>query len=90
MGSPGYHGTNVLVGTHSALQVARRKGWAVSYAKGCNICDERPPHYPNQPCQITTADANTSGIAAAVALAQAVDTVVLFLGADQVTPTVPA
>jgi beta-glucosidase-like glycosyl hydrolase len=86
MGSPGYHGTNTIVNSNSALTVARRdKSWAVTYAKGCNICDVTPPHYPNQPCQNNAKQANRSGLAQAVAAAKAADTVVLFLGADQTT-----
>ena len=85
MSAPGYHGTTTIVNTHSPLQVARRRGWDVAYAKGCEICDVRPAHYPNEPCRINASEANTTGIAGAVAAAKAADIVVLFLGADQTT-----
>jgi hypothetical protein len=75
-----YHGENRLVNSHSPLQVALSRGYNVSYALGCNICDEIPPGFPNMPC---TKAIDTSGIARAVALAASVDIVVLFLGADQ-------
>ena len=61
MSAPGYHGTTTVVNTHSPLQVARRKGWDVSYAKGCEICDVRPAHYPNEPCRISASEAKHGG-----------------------------
>jgi hypothetical protein len=85
MAAPGYHGTTTIVDRYSPLMVARRKGWHVVYERGCNICDVRPPHYPNQPCQIPSAAADTSGIASAQAAARAADIAVLFLGTDQTT-----
>jgi beta-glucosidase-like glycosyl hydrolase len=86
MSAPGYHGSNTLVDTHSPLQVARRRGWEVTYAKGCEICDNMDGKaYGNNPCRATPGEYNTTGFAAAVAAAKAADTVVLFLGADQTT-----
>jgi beta-xylosidase len=92
LSAPQYHGQNTLVDTHSPLQVAWRRGWDVTYAKGVNICDWQPQGYPNQPCSrgkdgsdpSPLPPPDTSGIAAAVAAAKAADVAVLFLGADQV------
>lgn len=86
MSAPGYHGANVIVNSHSPLQVARRRGWAVNYAKGCEICDDMDGQsYGNNPCRATSSEYNTSGFPQAVAAAKAADVVVLFLGADQTT-----
>lgn len=93
LSAPQYHGANTLVNTHSMVQVAQRRGWDVTSAKGCNICDWVPPGYPNQPCSRGSdgKDPNpmpppdTSGIADAVAKAKAADVAVVFLGADQTT-----
>ena len=75
-----YHGTNQLVNSHSPLQVALARGYAVTYSLGCNICDVIPPGFPNMPC---TKASDTSGIASAAAVAAAADVAVLFIGADQ-------
>lgn len=92
LSAPQYHGANQLVDSHSPLMVAQARGWDVTYAKGVNICDSRPPGYPNQPCGITALRQHkqppapdTSGIAAAVVAAKAADVAVLFLGSDQTT-----
>eukprot|EP00040_Diaphanoeca_grandis_P037541 m.245586 g.245586 ORF g.245586 m.245586 type:complete len:1015 (+) comp33837_c3_seq28:144-3188(+) len=92
LSAPQYHGQNILVNSHSPLQVAIRRGWDVSYARGCNICDWTPQGYPNQPCSHGPDGKNgkypppdTSQIAAAVAAAKAADVAILFLGADQTT-----
>ncbi len=86
MSAPGYHGANTLVNTHSPLQVAQRRGWAVTYSHGCEICDNmggKP--YGNNPCRATAHEYNTSGFPQALAAVEAADVVVLFLGADQTT-----
>ena len=50
LSAPQYHGQNQLVNTHSPLSVAQQlKGWDVTYARGCNICDWVPRGYPNMP-----------------------------------------
>jgi len=85
LSAPQYHGQNTLVNSHSPLQVAQRRGLEISYAVGCNVCDERPKGYPNFPCQIKDGDANRSGFAAAVAAAKDADIAVLYLGNDQTT-----
>ena len=93
LSAPQYHGQNTLVNSHSPLQVADRRGWDVTYAKSCKICDWVPAGYPNMPCSVGPKGDNpnplpapdTSGIAAAVAAAKAADVAVLFLGADQTT-----
>ena len=46
LSAPQYHGQNTLVNSHSPLLVALRRGWAVTYEKGCNICDVQPKGYP--------------------------------------------
>ena len=38
-----YHGDNTLVNSNSPLLTALARGLHVTYAKGCNICDEVPP-----------------------------------------------
>lgn len=86
LSAPQYHGTNRLVNSHSPLLVARARGWNVTYARGCNICDIVPAGYPNMPCHGPVPPApNTSMIPAAVAAARAADVAILFLGADQTT-----
>eukprot|EP01052_Picozoa_sp_SAG31_P038508 SAG31_NODE_5161_length_2706_cov_2.869582_3_plen_465_part_00 len=85
LSAPQYHGQNVLVNSHSPLQVALRRGWTVTYERGCNICDARPNGYPNFPCQVRDADADRTNISKAVAIAKGADTVVCFLGNDQTT-----
>lgn len=86
MSAPGYHGGNILVNTHSPLQVAQRRGWAVTYARGCEICDNmNGMPYGNNPCRATANEYNTSGFPQALAAVDAADVVVLFLGADQTT-----
>ena len=75
----------MLVNSHSPLQVALRRGWAVTHERGCNICDSRPTGYPNFPCQVKDADADRSNISKAVAAAKAADVAVCFLGNDQTT-----
>ena len=82
-----YHGANTLVNTHSPLQAATALGLDVTYARGCNICDERPAGFPNMPC---VKSGDTSMIAAAVAAAKAADAAVLFLGSDQTTEVIAA
>ena len=77
-----YHGSNTLVDAHSPLAVARARGWAVSYARGCNICDVTPPGFPNMPCPPGAAS-NASMIPAAAAAAAAADVAILFVGLDQ-------
>ena len=77
-----YHGANTLVERHSPLQAAAAMGLDVTYARGCNICDEQPAGFPNMPC---TRSGDTALIAAAVAAAAASDAAVLFLGSDQTT-----
>ena len=67
-----YHGTNTLVDSHSPLAAAASRGLAVTYARGCNICDVVPPGFPNMPCPPGDAT-NTSGFAAAAAAAAAAD-----------------
>ena len=79
-----YHGDNTLVYSHSPLMVAQRRGLHVTYSLGCNICDIRPPGYPNEPCPPGRAN-DTSHIAAAAAAAAAADVAVVFIGADQTT-----
>jgi hypothetical protein len=90
LSAPQYHGQNKLVESHSMLMVAQARGWTVTYSTGCNICDTRPPGYPNQPCGISALRQHkpppapdTSGIAEAVAVAKDADVAVLFLGSDQ-------
>jgi len=77
-----YHGGNTLVDSHSPLAVARARGWPVTYARGCNICDVVPPGFPNMPCPPGAA-ANASMIPAAAAAAAAADVAVVFVGLDQ-------
>jgi hypothetical protein len=75
LSAPQYHGQNQLVETHSPLMVAQgQKGWHVTYARGCNICDWKPRGYPNQPCSIgpaTAAAAAAAGAATTAAAAEA-------------------
>ena len=59
---------------------ARARGLSVTFAQGCNICDEVPPGFPNMPC---TKASDSSGIPAAAAAAAAADVAVLFIGSDQ-------
>lgn len=57
MSAPGYHGSNTLVDAHSPLQVAQRRGWAVTYAHGCEICDNMDGQpYGNNPCRATASE----------------------------------
>jgi beta-glucosidase-like glycosyl hydrolase len=44
LSAPQYHGQNILVNSHSPLQVAEARGWDIGdrYAKGVNICDWVP------------------------------------------------
>ena len=79
------HGQNTLADSHSPLLVAQRRGWAVSYERGCNVCDQQPKGYPNFPCQVKDSDADRSNFTRAAAAAQAADIAVLFLGNDQTT-----
>eukprot|EP01052_Picozoa_sp_SAG31_P040124 SAG31_NODE_5733_length_2354_cov_1.622616_1_plen_581_part_00 len=66
LSAPQYHGQNQLVSSHSPLMVAQgQKGWHVTYARGCNICDWKPRGYPNQPCSIGPAAAGGATTAAA-------------------------
>ena len=92
LSAPQYHGANTLVDSHSPLLCARRRGWNVSFSRGCSICDWVPAGYPNQPCSKGPPGAkpdqplpppDTSGIAAAAKVAAASDVAVLFMGADQ-------
>ena len=83
MSAPGYHGTTTIVNSYSPLMVAQRKGWDVSYAVGCQICDEQPQRYPNEPCRVNVSAANTSGFAEALAVAHEADVVVLFLVSER-------
>jgi beta-D-xylosidase 4 len=75
-----YHGDNLLVNSGSPLQTAMARGLPVTYARGCNICDEVPSGFPNMPC---TKSGDASGIPAAAAAAAAADVAVLFVGLDQ-------
>ena len=77
-----YHGVNTLVNSHSPLAAAIARGMSVTYARGCNICDEQPDGFPNAPCRKS---GDTSGIAKAVQIAAAADVAILFLGNDQTT-----
>lgn len=74
-----YHGSNTLVNTHSPLQVALRRHWKVSYARGCNICDTVPPGFPNMPCGTPEPPGpapDTSGFVDAISTAEAADVAV--------------
>jgi beta-D-xylosidase 4 len=77
-----YHGTNLLVNTHSPIAVAAARGLSFTYSLGCNICDNVPGGFPNMPC---TDSGDTSGYAAAVDAASAAEVAVLFIGSDQTT-----
>jgi hypothetical protein len=86
-------GCRSLTGCHvnvmQTLKAALRYGLDVTYTKGCDICDVRPPGFPNSPCGFPhprpPPTPNTSGIAAAVAAAKEADVAVLLLGGDQTT-----
>jgi len=65
--------------------VAASRGWNITYARGCNICDVvPPPGFPNMPCPPGQAT-NTSGFPGAVAAARDADVAVVFIGSDQTT-----
>jgi hypothetical protein len=66
------------------LLAAQRKFGAgnVLYARGCNICDDVPPGFPNMPCEPGHAT-DSSGIPAAVDAASAASAAVVFVGLDQ-------
>jgi hypothetical protein len=91
-----YHGTSLLVNSHSVLQAAQRRAdLEVTYAVGARICDvpyplsptgwkntsERYWGFPNAMCPREASD--RSGFAEAVAAAKAAEVAVLFLGSDQ-------
>ena len=60
----------------------------MTYSKGCNICDKKPPGFPNSPCGYPHPPGpapDTRGIAAAVKAAEGADVAILFLGGDQTT-----
>jgi len=77
-----YHGDNRLVSSHSPYQVALSRKLSVTYAKGCNICDQANyPHYPNAICPKVPSD--RSGFDAALSVAKNAEVVVMFLGIDQ-------
>ena len=85
LSAPQYHGQNTLADSHSPIQVAIRRGWAVAHERGCNICDAQPKGYPNFPCQIKDSDADRTNIPKAVAAAKAADIAIVFIGNDQTT-----
>jgi len=77
-----YHGENHLVNSHSPLEAALSRKLRVTYAKGCNICDQANyPNYPNAICPKNPSD--QSGFSAALNTAKNADVVVMFLGIDQ-------
>jgi len=71
-----------LVNSHSPLDVAKSRNLRVTYAKGCNICDQANyPNYPNAICPEKPSD--QSGFNNALNTAKGADVVVMFLGNDQ-------
>ena len=85
LSAPQYHGQNKLVDSNSPLMAAMRRGWSVTYAQGCNVCDARPRGYPNMACEIPKANASRANFSSALDAAKAAQVAVLFLGNDQST-----
>eukprot|EP01048_Picozoa_sp_COSAG05_P013569 COSAG05_NODE_1459_length_4826_cov_2.560609_4_plen_392_part_00 len=88
----GEYGSYIVRGTQHNLVAQQQKGWHVTYARGCNICDWVPKGFPNQPCSVgpngkglQLPPPDPSNISAAVAVAKQADVAILFLGADQTT-----
>jgi len=70
------------VDSHSPFQVALSRKLSVTYAKGCNVCDQvNYPNYPNAICPKVPSD--RSGFNTAESVAKNADVVVMFLGLDQ-------
>jgi len=85
LSAPQYHGQNKLVEGHSPLIVASLRGWDVSHAPGCAVCDTQPSGYPNMPCTVQKSNASHAGFSAALDVARASQLAILFLGNDQTT-----
>ena len=57
----------------------------MTYAQGCNVCDEIPPGFPNMACTVPRSNASQANFSAAVAAAKGSEVAILFLGNDQTT-----